>query len=60
MTFIRPLSFQEVGEWLDMLFSLQPKDPSLCARVGCTNAAVFAEERGPRYCSNKCVIEHCR
>lgn len=38
----------------------EPKDPNLCVNEGCVNAAVFAEERGPGYCSNDCVAKHCR
>ena len=38
----------------------QPKDPKLCVREGCTNTAIFVEERGPKYCSNECVVEDCR
>ena len=36
------------------------KDPHLCANYDCDKLAVFLEDRGPRYCSNDCVVEHCR
>lgn len=26
----------------------------------CQNLAAFVENRGPRYCSNGCVLNHCR
>lgn len=38
----------------------QDKDPKLCVNQDCENVAVFIEDRGPRYCSNDCVVNHCR
>ena len=36
------------------------KDSKYCANDGCTQLAVFAEGRGNGYCSNECVVGHCR
>ncbi|XP_064393679.1 uncharacterized protein LOC135341118 isoform X2 [Halichondria panicea] len=35
-------------------------DPGMCANSGCSNMAVFSEERGPEFCSSECVVKHCR
>lgn len=32
----------------------------LCIRVGCTNQAVSNSDWEDEYCSNECVITHCR
>lgn len=34
--------------------------PSSCIRHGCTNAAVANAEWEDEYCSNECVVSHCR
>lgn len=31
-----------------------------CIRTGCTNAAVQSNDWEDEYCSNECVITHCR
>jgi hypothetical protein len=36
------------------------KDPKLCVNDGCLKDAAYTEFRGPRYCSNECVVQHCR
>lgn len=36
------------------------KDSKYCANDGCSQLAVFAEGRGSGYCSNECVVGHCR
>ena len=36
------------------------KDPNLCVNYGCMNTASFSEQRGPGYCSDECVIGHCK
>lgn len=33
---------------------------STCANDGCPNPAVPSEDRGISYCSNDCVVKHCR
>ena len=33
---------------------------STCANDGCHNPPVPLEDRGIRYCSNDCVVNHCR
>ena len=40
------------GKWL--------KDSKLCANDGCSQPASFDENRGHGYCSNECVVGHCR
>lgn len=31
-----------------------------CIRIGCTNAAIVSNDWEDEYCSNECVITHCR
>ncbi|XP_065572089.1 TOX high mobility group box family member 3-like isoform X2 [Artemia franciscana] len=34
--------------------------PTRCIRAGCVNPAVFSPEWDDEYCSNECVVSHCR
>uniref|UniRef100_A0AAY4ASY2 HMG box domain-containing protein n=1 Tax=Denticeps clupeoides TaxID=299321 RepID=A0AAY4ASY2_9TELE len=34
--------------------------PSMCVRAGCTNPAVESMDWNKEYCSNECVVSHCR
>ncbi|KAG8237016.1 hypothetical protein J437_LFUL017293 [Ladona fulva] len=34
--------------------------PNACIRVGCPNQAVPNSEWEDEYCSNECVVSHCR
>ena len=36
------------------------KHPGMCVAEGCYNMANFEKERGPDYCSNECVVKHCK
>ena len=38
---------------------ITPVKPT-CANDGCQNPAVPSEDRGINYCSNDCVVKHCR
>ena len=38
---------------------IPPVKPT-CANDGCQNPAVPSEDRGISYCSNDCVVKHCR
>ncbi|XP_071442242.1 TOX high mobility group box family member 4-like isoform X1 [Hetaerina americana] len=37
-----------------------PQSPNACIRVGCPNQAVPNSEWEDEYCSNECVVSHCR
>ena len=39
--------------------NIPPVKPT-CANYGCQNPAVPSEDRGISYCSNDCVVKHCR
>ncbi|XP_065065184.1 TOX high mobility group box family member 4-B-like isoform X2 [Rhopilema esculentum] len=32
----------------------------ICANNGCENPAKISKERGPLYCSSRCLVNHCR
>ena len=38
---------------------ISPVKPT-CANDGCRNPAVPSDDRGINYCSNDCVVKHCR
>ena len=31
-----------------------------CVNEGCSNPPVDSEDRGPLFCSNECLVLHCR
>lgn len=33
---------------------------SICVRAGCNNPAIESKEWDKEYCSNECVVTHCR
>lgn len=37
-----------------------PQGAQNCIRIGCTNAAIVSNDWEDEYCSNECVITHCR
>ncbi|KAL5466770.1 hypothetical protein EMCRGX_G030919 [Ephydatia muelleri] len=39
---------------------LQTRAPMHCLLGGCSNMAVFSEDRGQHYCSNECLVKHAR
>jgi hypothetical protein len=36
------------------------KESRHCVNDGCFKDAVYTDYRGPRYCSNECVVQHCK
>lgn len=38
----------------------ESRTPSSCIRQGCTNPAIANSEWEDEYCSNECVVSHCR
>lgn len=38
----------------------QMKPPPVCIRHGCPNPAITNPEWEDEYCSNECVVSHCR
>ncbi|XP_048576920.1 protein piccolo isoform X2 [Nematostella vectensis] len=40
--------------------SINPISQRVCARDGCSMPARTTKERGTQYCSNECIINHCR
>ena len=38
----------------------QTRVPMHCLLGGCSNMAVFSEDRGQHYCSNECLVKHAR
>lgn len=37
-----------------------PPVMSICVRAGCNNPAIESKEWDKEYCSNECVVTHCR
>jgi hypothetical protein len=36
------------------------KSEGMCMATGCLNMAVPSDDRGKSYCSNECIVNHCR
>ena len=39
---------------------MKPRLGRTCEREGCNKLARPNAERGPLYCGNDCVVEHCK
>jgi len=40
--------------------TVNPISQRICLCDGCNNPARTTKERGTQYCSNECIVKHCR